>query len=133
VTPTIPRSALLIIRYGLYFFFAWVAVYWRRRQKRRREAAAAGWPSVEALILYGQVLPVPKTSCFLATLKYSYFVGEYRSGEYVQEFARELDADDFIRQLKDKRLPIRYNPDRPEKSVLEQSVVEQHVPAALLR
>jgi hypothetical protein len=114
------------IRYGLYFAFAWAAVYWRRWQKRRRESIAQGWPSVEARIISGQVAPLPKTSCFLATLQYTYFVEEYRTGTYVHEFPKEIDADEFVRQLKDKRVQVRYNQAKPDKSVLEQSVVAQH-------
>jgi Protein of unknown function (DUF3592) len=115
------------IRYGLYFAFAWGAVYFRRWQKRRREMIAQGWPSVEGVIVSSQVTPIPKTTRFHATLQYTYFVDEYRTGKYVHEFQREVDADEFVRQLKDKRLQIRYKQSNPDKSVLEQSVVEQHV------
>jgi hypothetical protein len=126
MTPHLPRFWLIIIRYTLYFAFAWAAVNWRRWQKRRRETSAQAWPSVEGVILSGSVAAVPKTSCFLATLQYTYFIDEYRTGAYIHEFAREIDADEFVRQLKDKRVPIRYKPSRPALSVLEQSVVEQH-------
>jgi hypothetical protein len=119
------RLLTLGIRYGLYFAFAWGAVTWRRWQKRRKENIAQAWPSVEAVILSGHVEPAPKTSCFIATLQYTYFAGEYNSGTYIHEFARESDADDFVRQLTNKRVPIRYNPSSPEKSVLEQAVAEQ--------
>jgi hypothetical protein len=123
-----PHSHLftLGIRYAIYFAFAWGAVEWRRWQKRRLESRAQSWPSVEAIILSGQVVPVPKTSCFMATLQYSYFVGEYHTGTYFHEFARESDADDFVRQLTNQRVAIRYEQSNPEQSVLEQSVVEQH-------
>ncbi len=117
---------VLGIRYGIYFSFAWAAVYWRRWKKRRRETIAQDWPSVEGVILNGEVAPVPKTSCFLVTLQYSYYVEEYRTGKYIHEFAKETDADDFARQLKDKRVQIRYKQSNPDKSVLEQCVVEQH-------
>jgi hypothetical protein len=115
------------IRYGLYFAFAWGAVYFRRWQKRRREMIAQGWPSVEGVIVSGQVMPVPKTTRFHATLQYTYFKDEYRTGKYIHEFNKEEDADNFVRQLKDKRVQIRYKESNPDKSVLEQSVVEQHV------
>jgi hypothetical protein len=121
---------LLIIRYGVYFGFAWAAVYWRRWQKRRRETSAQAWPSVEGVIVNGNVAPMPKTSCFLVTLQYSYFVDEYRTGIYVHEFAKEIDADEFVRQLANKRIPIRYKQSNPDKSVLEQSAVEQHAQLA---
>jgi hypothetical protein len=121
----LPHIWVLAIRYGIYFAFAWGAVSWRRWQKRRRESIAHAWPSVEGVILSGHVESVPKTSCFLATLQYSYFVEEYRAGIYIHEFAKETDADDFVRQMRDKRLPIRYNPSKPGNSVLEESAVEQ--------
>jgi Protein of unknown function (DUF3592) len=126
MTPHLPRLWTLGLRYGIYFAFAWGAVNWRRWQKRRMETIAQSWPSVEGVILSGSVSPAPKTSCFVATLQYSYFVGEYHTGTYFHEFARETDADDFVRQLNNKRVPIRYNPANADKSVLEQSVVEQH-------
>jgi len=95
--------------------------------KRHRENIAQSWPTVEAVILNGEVTPINKTTRFLATLQYSYRVDEYRSGKYTHEFQREADADDFIRQMKDKRVQIRYNQSNPDKSVLEQSAVEQMV------
>ena len=115
------------IRYAMYFAFAWIAVYWRRWSKRRRENIAQSWPSVQAIILGGKVTPVPKTSLFHAILQYSYFVEEYRAGEYIHEFSKEADADEFVRQLKDKRVQVRYKQSNPDKSVLEQSTVEQLV------
>jgi hypothetical protein len=115
------------IRYGLYFVVAWGVVYFRRWQKRRRENIAQSWPSVEGVIVWGNVIPIPKTTHFNATLQYTYFVDEYRTGRYIHEFNNEAAADDFIRQLKDKRIQIRYKQSNPDKSVLEQSVVEQHV------
>lgn len=115
------------IRYGIYFGFAWIALFWRRWRKRRLENIAQGWPSVEGIILGGQVLPIPKTARFQAVLQYSYFVEEYRSGSYAHEFQKESDADDFVRQLKDKRVQIRYKQANPDKSVLEQSMLEQIV------
>ena len=117
--------------YGLHWVipvgFAWIAIYWRRWLKRRREDIAQSWPTVEGNILGGRVAPTPKTTRFQATLSYSYFVEEYRAGEYVHEFQKESDADDFVRQLKGKRTQIRYKPSNPDKSVLEESAVEQLV------
>ena len=127
MAPSIPHLWLLILRYGIYLAFAWGAVAWRDWLKRRRETAARDWPTAEAVILAGSVAPVPKTSCFLATLQYTYFAGEYHAGTYLHQFPREIDADDFVRRLKDQRVPIRYNPANPEKSVLEQSVVAPHL------
>jgi hypothetical protein len=115
------------LRYGLFFGVAWGALYFRRWLKRHREGVAQSWPSVEGVIVSGKVVPIPKTTRFNATLQYTFFVDEYRTGKYIHEFSSESEADDFVRQLKDKRLHIRYTESNPDKSVLEQSVVEQLV------
>jgi hypothetical protein len=115
------------IRYGLIFVFAWGAIYVRRWLKQRRESIAQSWPSVDGLIVFTSVLPIPKRTRFHAKIQYTYFVDEYRTGTYMHEFSREVEADDFARELKDKRVQIRYKQSNPDVSVLEQSVVEQHV------
>ena len=76
------------------------------------------------MILSGSVSRIRRTSHFHATLDYTYFVQEYRTGKYVQEFSVEANADEFVRLMKDKRVRIRYKQSNPDKSLLEQSVVE---------
>jgi hypothetical protein len=116
-----------ILRFALPTAFAWGAIYWRRWQKTRQEDIAQGWPSADGLIVSAKVEPIPKTTRFNAVLQYTYFRDEYRSGRYNHEFMKEEDADEFVRQMRDKRVQIRYKESNPDKSVLEQSVVEQHV------
>jgi hypothetical protein len=115
------------IRAAFYLLFGWGAIYWRRWRKSRNEQITQSWPTVQGVILGGQVSAVPKTTRFQATLSYSYFVEEYRAGKYTHEFQKEAEGDDFVRQLKDKRVQIRYQHSNPNRSVLEQSVVEQLV------
>ncbi len=121
------HGEIYLLKYPLSFVAGWAAIYFRRWQKARIENIAQGWPSVEGLIISGVVKPIPKTSRFLASLQYTYFKDEYRTGKYIHEFNNEEEADDFVRQMKDKRVQIRYKESNPDKSVLEQSVVEQHV------
>jgi hypothetical protein len=115
------------LKWPIYFVAGWGAIYYRRWRKNRDENTAQGWPSVDGLVVSGKVAPIPKTNRFHATLEYTYFVEEYRSGKYGHDFSSESEADDFVRQMKDKRVQIRYNQSRPDKSVLEQSVIEQHI------
>ena len=115
------------IKWVLYLGAGWGAVYYRRWRKGRDENAAQGWPSVDATIYGGKVTPIGHTKRFMATLEYRYFVEEYRLGKYIHEFPNKVDAEDFVGQMKDKHVPIRYNPSNAAKSVLEQSVIEQHV------
>jgi len=88
-------------------------LYQRWRQKRAMES----WPAVEARILWGTV-ERESTRRVWAHITYTYFVGEYRSGSYIRGFRREEDADEFVRQIKDKKLQIRHDPADPDKSVI---------------
>jgi hypothetical protein len=118
---------IYFLKWPPYFVAGWSAIYFRRWRKNRAESIAQGWPSVEGLIVSGKVTPIPKTSRFHASLQYTYFVEEYRTGKYDHDFSSEDDADNFVRQMKDKRVQIRYKQSDPNKSVLEQSVIEQHI------
>lgn len=121
------HSLIYLLKYPLAFVAGWAGIHYQRWRKQRAENAAQGWPSVDGRISGGSVKPVPKTKRFLATLTYTYFVGEYRTGKYVHEFQSEPDADEFVRAMKDKHVPIRYNDSDPDKSVLEQRAIEQHI------
>jgi len=127
MTPGTASLCKSIFRGASYFVAAWGALFIRRWLKRHRERVAQSWPLVDGVILGGKVERIRKTSYFRAILQYTYFVREYRTGEYFHEFSSEADADAFVRLMKDKRVHIRYKRSNPGKTVLEQSVVEQHV------
>jgi hypothetical protein len=101
------------------------AAAWHRWRKRRMEKLGQGWPSIDGCIHYGEVETNPNTNRSLATLTYVYFIEDYRFGTYTQQFKKKSDADDFVRELKDKHVPIRYNPSKPDESVLEDVDVRQ--------
>jgi hypothetical protein len=86
-------------------------------QKWRQNKAMAGWPATEATIQSGEVHKQGFRR-FWVELTYTYFVGEYRSGRHVHRFHREEDADEFVRQVKDKRVQVHYNASAPDKSVI---------------
>ncbi|HEY4382591.1 MAG TPA: DUF3592 domain-containing protein [Acidobacteriaceae bacterium] len=118
---------IYVLKYPLAFIAGWIGLHYQRWRKQRGETAAQGWPSVNGRITSADFKEIPKTSRCLATLHYTYFVGEYRTGTYVHEFVSANDAGEFVRVMKDKEVPIRYNDSNPNKSVLEQSAVEQHI------
>jgi hypothetical protein len=120
-------------KYGLPFIGAWTVIGWRRFRRSQNNEAANGWPSVEGVIVAGNVTPIPKTMLFLATITYSYFVEEYRAGKYLREFSKEADADEFVRGLKDRRLQIRYKPNKPDTSILDETSLSQLVAIPLRR
>lgn len=118
---------IYLLKYPLAFIAGWAGIHLQRWRKQRAENAAQGWPSVTGRISSGDFKEIPKTKRWLATLHYTYFVGEYRTGKYVHEFTSADQAGDFVRAMKDKQVPIRYNESDPNKSVLEERSVEQHI------
>jgi hypothetical protein len=118
---------IYLLQWPLYFVAGWAAILYRRWRKNRDENAAQGWPSVEGLIISAEATRIAKTSRFIVTLKYSYFLTEYHYGEYVHDFATEAEAKEFASQLRNKHIQIRYNQSKPDKSVLEQRAIEQYI------
>jgi hypothetical protein len=118
---------IYLLKWPLAFVAGWAGIHLRRWRQQRAENAAQGWPSVEGRISSGDFHEVPKTKRWLATLTYTYFVGEYRTGKYVHEFMSADEAGDFVRAMKDKNVQIRYKESNPDKSVLEQRTVEQYI------
>ena len=88
----------------------------RLYQKWRQNKAMSGWPATDATIQSGQVQK--EGLRYWVELTYTYYVGEYRSGKHVHRFRREQDDDEFIRQIKDKRVQVHYNVSDPDKSVI---------------
>jgi hypothetical protein len=119
--------SFVTFKYVFGFVAAWGGLYLRRWHKKRNEETAQSWPMVEGRIAGAKVEAIAQTSRYLARVQYTYFIDEYRLGEYTHEFSKRPEADDFVRQLKDKRVQVRYNQSNPAKSVLEQSVIEQLV------
>lgn len=86
-------------------------------QKWRQRRAMEGWPATDATIQSATVRKQGMRS-YWAELTYTYFIGEYRSGTYIHHFRREEQADEFVREAKDKRVRVHYNSSNPEKSVI---------------
>jgi hypothetical protein len=95
------------------------AAYWLPRffQKWRQGKAMEGWPSVDATILNAEAHGQGKRN-FVAEVTYSYFVDEYRTGKYLRHFRRDEDAYEFVRQIRDKRIHVHYDPTNPNRSVI---------------
>jgi uncharacterized protein DUF3592 len=95
-------------------------------QKRRQNRAMAGWPATDAIILSGQAHKESSRRIWVE-LTYSYYAGEYRAGKYIHRFRKEDEADEFIRQVKEKRIHVHYNRSDPEQSVILDRDVEMVV------
>jgi hypothetical protein len=86
-------------------------------QKWRQNKAMSGWPAVDGTVQSGEVHKKGWRS-FWAEITYTYYVGEYRLGRYVRHFRRAENADEFVRQMKDKRVRVHYSDSNPDKSVI---------------
>jgi hypothetical protein len=95
-----------------------IAARWVQKlyQKQRQKRAMEGWPSTEATVQSAKVHTEGRRHW--AEVTYSYFVGEYRAGQYLRNFRKEDDADEFVRQVRDKRLQVHYKDSSPDKSVI---------------
>jgi hypothetical protein len=95
-----------------------IAARWMQKlyQKRRQTKAMEGWPATQATIQSGKVHT--EGGRHWAEITYTYFVDEYRVGTYVKNFKREEEADDFVRQVRDKRLQVHYKLTSPDTSVI---------------
>jgi len=113
----LPLALKLLAKFGLIPGAAVGLGAKKLYQKRRQNKAFVGWPSTEARIQYGKVTSDGPRQHWVE-LTYSYFVDEYRSGTHVHRFKRDEEADEFLRQIKDKRLQVRYNPAKPDESVI---------------
>ena len=107
----------LLAKFGLIPGFVAGFGIQKFRQKYRQKKAAEGWPATEASIQWCKVHKEGARS-YWVEVTYSYFTGEYRSGTYIRRFKKEEQADDFARQLKDKRIQVHYRPDDPANSVI---------------
>jgi len=114
-------------RHWPWIFWVWIAFaaigsapkLWQRIRRRIAES----WPSVSAQIERTEIRPpgwsINRSRGPLAELKYSYSVtGRYYSGTFAKNFATEEEAHEFLRDLQGKSTFVRYDPDRPERSML---------------
>jgi hypothetical protein len=115
----IPGAAL---GYGMKKFY----------QKRRQDRASAGWPSTDATVQYGKVHKEGPRQHWVE-LTYTYFVEEYRTGTHIHRFRKEEEGEEFLRQIKDKKIQVRYNPNKPGESAILDRDLEMVVLLSPLR
>jgi hypothetical protein len=116
-------ALLRLLLYPIGFVAAAIGTWWYRWKQK----VALSWPSVEGCVQFTNIAPLGGSGSYSAILQYSYFVEKYRSGEYTEVFDSEHDADDFVQKMKDQKVPVRYNPKDPDKSLIEEADVEQYI------
>ena len=103
---------------------------WKWYRKRR---ALESWTTTSAKIELAHVGQPTGVDRFFnqrrntvrATLDYSYVVeGERQMGRYERVFADKLDAEELLRDLEGKPVPVRFNPSKPSESLLPDEDVD---------
>lgn len=107
----------LLAKFGLIPGFVAAFGLQKFRQKYRQRKAVEGWPSTDANIQWCKVHQEGARN-YWVEVTYSYFVGEYRSGTYIRRFKKEEQAEDFARQLREKRIQVHYKTGDPANSVI---------------
>ena len=84
---------------------------------------AESWSQANGRIETGEVTGIRSypewKSSFTAVVNYSYSVnGEWYAGELKQKFNDEQKAWEFVDQRKGKEILVRYNPNKPDRSVI---------------
>ena len=104
----------------------WLLSSWRWLRRKR----ATGWPIADGRIESTEVTKpnfsfTTKRGHYVAQLGYSYSVaGSIHSGLYKREFPTEPAADDFVRDLKEKAVAVRYSPSKPSLSMVLEPDIE---------
>lgn len=106
--------------------FGWIASLWRWLQRKR----ALGWPIADGRIeSVGVRKPnfslTTKRGYYVSELSYSYsLAGTIYAGRYKRDIAAEGEANEFVRDLQGKAVPVRYHPNKPSTSSLLESDIE---------
>ena len=104
----------------------WLLSSWRWLRRKR----ATGWPIADGRIESTEVTKpnfsfTTKRGHYVAQLGYSYSVaGSIHSGLYKREFPTGPAADDFVRDLKEKAVAVRYSPSKPSLSMVLEPDIE---------
>jgi hypothetical protein len=95
-----------------------VAVVTYGLTQRRRQRRTATWPWVKISLDSGEIEFLGRS--WELAVEYSYTVeGQRYAGTYTSSFASESEAAGLLKSLRELPPPVRYQPGRPEISVLE--------------
>lgn len=115
----------LIVRIASFRAIGSALAISNRLRNRWRSFRARQWPQVTATVHTAEVRPMPNGPYFRVTLTYSYFVDEFRGGEYRCAFRGEDPACHFARCMKNFELPARYDPADPDLSALDARILNR--------
>lgn len=123
-----------IAAYRIWLFLLLVIAALGLLLRWRIGSRSRSWPEVEATVeTHSREWKIDRhPPCWEAAIGFSYRVhGEYYAGYFCQGFGREEQADEFLASLpKGTKVVVRYDPKRPELSVLDDEATEMRSKAA---
>ena len=114
-----------------FLFVGGLKPFWQWLQRGQ----AKSWPTASGRIesatlaepkrFLGLTLQPERSRGHVAVLAYSYSLsGNTFQGEYKRTFGSDAEVQDFLRDLRGMPVPVQYNPNKPARSVLLESAVE---------
>jgi hypothetical protein len=99
---------------------------WKTLANRRKAHIAKDWPIAEGCTLYAHVDNASlenKRECYSASFSYYFNLNkngetDYYSGEFSRLFPKEEPAQKWIDLLKEKKIPVHYQPSNPDVSAV---------------
>jgi hypothetical protein len=114
--PELSRGDVRLLATALSLVIGGIASYraWRLRR------ASASWPVVEGKILSGRARGIRDGGqvnwCAVLTYTFTTVDGSYYAGRFEHPTETEEEADEYVRQMKDARVSVRYRPGDPDTS-----------------
>ena len=109
-----------------FLMAGWMVPAWRWLRRKR----AAGWPVADGRIESVEVRKpnfsfTTRRGYYVAELGYSYSVaGTLNSGRYKRDFPTEREANEFVRDLKEKAVVVHHDPAKPSVSAILEPDIE---------
>jgi hypothetical protein len=116
------RDAPLFFKAVLLFIagssaWGWYTSY----RKKQLQNDAENWPSITGRVVAREIKEKENKhagTAFFAVVDYTYFLNQMESGRFTREFDSYDEAGDWLDQLYEKDVLVRYNPARRSQSLL---------------
>lgn len=117
------------LRFWLVLVSLSIYLLWRTRKSLadwRKRQIAKNWPTVEGCAIYAHVMNAVlenKPESYSASFTYYFSLNkngetEYYSGEFSRLFSEEEQAQEWLNSLKERKIPVHYQPDDPNVSAV---------------
>ena len=121
MNPTQPSPAPTWVVWTIIAAFCAPALYtlYRRMAYRLRRRDSSTWTLTTTITQSSTIQKIGRGGGpWEVTFLYSYRTDQYQSGEQKKVFSNEEEARDLMASVKDRQLPVRFDPQKPSVSEL---------------